>query len=233
MLLASASKWLYGAYVAQARKDLSTDDFRFLTMSAGYVYFASCASDDTVGTCAVAGSNGVYTPSADGKFFYSGSDMQQHGVIMGLGMMHAADVASAVESALGIKVQYGAPTLASSAYTTPAEYAKFLRKAMSGALQISALLGTNAVCTEPSTCATALYSPGPESWHYSLGHWVEDDPATGDGSFSSPGAYGFYPWISADRALYGIVAHVQADSGWASVQCGRKIRKAWLTGVTQ
>jgi hypothetical protein len=72
----------------------------------------------------------------------------------------------------------------------------------------------------------------PESWHYGLGHWIEDDPATGDGSFSSPGAFGFYPWISADRALYGVVARKSIGS-WRSVLCGRAIRKAWQTGVTQ
>ena len=39
-------------------------------------------------------------------------------------------------------------------------------------------LGTHAVCTNPATCANAEFAPSPpgESWHYSIGHWVEDDP---------------------------------------------------------
>ena len=80
-----------------------------------------------------------------------------------------------------------------------------------------------------------MYSPFPEQNHYSVGHWVEDDPVHGDGAFSSPGAFGFYPWISANRVAYGIVAreaHV-SKAGSDSVVCGRAIRKAWTTGVVQ
>jgi hypothetical protein len=80
-----------------------------------------------------------------------------------------------------------------------------------------------------------LYAPIPESesWHYSIGHWVEDDPVVGDGAFSSPGAFGFYPWVNATRSNYGILAR-KVDGGWyASAQCGRQIRKAWVTAVPQ
>ncbi|MBE7419399.1 MAG: hypothetical protein HS128_16975 [Ideonella sp.] len=45
MAIASASKWLYGAYVAQLRGGaLSDDDIRFLTFRSGYVRFDSCQS---------------------------------------------------------------------------------------------------------------------------------------------------------------------------------------------
>jgi hypothetical protein len=30
--------------------------------------------------------------------------------------------------------------------------------------------------------------------------------SVGDGAFSSPGAYGFYPWISTDKHYYGIIS---------------------------
>jgi hypothetical protein len=61
------------------------------------------------------------------------------------------------------------------------------------------------VCTNPRTCAQAVFAPLPpnESWHHSVGHWVEDDPVVGDGAFSSPGAFGFYPWVDASRTHYG------------------------------
>src|SRR5690606_17686590 len=103
-------------------------------------------------------------------------------------------------------------------------------------------LGHNPVCTDPSSCATALSSPAPEKWHYSLGHWVEDDPTTGDGAFSSPGAFGFYPWIDSSKTYYGILSRYDlANSGnpaatssyWKSVLCGRLIRKAWISGEAQ
>jgi len=81
----------------------------------------------------------------------------------------------------------------------------------------------------------ALFAPIPpsESWHYSVAHWVEDDPKVGDGAFSSPGAFGFYPWIDASKSYYGVVARAAPNGAWASVQCGRLIRKAWLVGKSQ
>jgi hypothetical protein len=114
---------------------------------------------------------------------------------------------------------------------------------MDDRLQLGRLLGKAAVCTNPLSCPReAVKTPIPEteSWHYSLGHWVEDDPAIGDGAFSSPGAFGFYPWISADKRFYGMVAREQrhgvmsGDPGdkpaVASVNCGRQIRAAWMDG---
>jgi len=97
-------------------------------------------------------------------------------------------------------------------------------------------LGTHAVCTNPATCPTALNTPSPanESWHYSVGHWVEDDPVVGAGAFSSAGAFGFYPWIDAGKARYGILARSSGTgSGFESVMCVRLIRKAYATAVVQ
>ena len=37
--------------------------------------------------------------------------------------------------------------------------------------------------------------------HSALGHWVEED-----GAYSSPGLYGFYPWIDHAQAWYGVIA---------------------------
>ena len=91
-------------------------------------------------------------------------------------------------------------------------------------------LGTHAVCTNPATCPTALNTPSPanESWHYSVGHWVEDDPVVGDGAF------GFYPWIDAGKARSGILARSSGTgSGFESVMCVRLIRKAYATAVVQ
>jgi hypothetical protein len=114
---------------------------------------------------------------------------------------------------------------------------------LEGQLQIAKLLGAHAVCTNPRTCpdgASRTPSPTNESWHYSIGHWVEDDPALGDGAFSSAGAFGFYPWISSDKQFYGIVARrgnlglfsgsASERPGMQSVACGRLIRAAWLDG---
>jgi len=108
-------------------------------------------------------------------------------------------------------------------------------------LKLGAQLAAASVCTNPATCPTAVYSPIPgssganESWHYGLAHWIEDDAVVGDGAFSSAGAFGFYPWIDATRTIYGVLARrgTAGNAGYNSAQCGRLIRKAWVTGVAQ
>jgi hypothetical protein len=62
----------------------------------------------------------------------------------------------------------------------------------------------------------------------------------GDGAFSSPGAFGFYPWVTADRQTYGLLAREERSGfitgdpgdrpGVMSVACGRLIRAAWNDG---
>ena len=98
-------------------------------------------------------------------------------------------------------------------------------------------LGSNAVCTNPSHCQSAINTPLPqtESSHFSLGHWVEDDPRVGDGAFSDPGLLGFYPWIDAGKTYYGLVARASKTPGAhvGSMQCGRLIRRAWMSGKAQ
>jgi hypothetical protein len=52
----------------------------------------------------------------------------------------------------------------------------------------------------------------------------------------SPGAFGFYPWIDSTKTWYGILAHYDNSGEGAyfdSVECGRLIRKAWITGAAQ
>jgi len=134
---------------------------------------------------------------------------------------------------------YGQAQPAGGGRSSAAAYGQFLQAVLRGELKIGALLGQHAVCTNPRTCSTAVSAPIPpqESWHYSIGHWVEDDPVVGDGAFSSPGAFGFYPWIDARRSHYGIVARVAMRHAGdedvdlrpsiKSVSCGRAIRSAW------
>ena len=97
------------------------------------------------------------------------------------------------------------------------------------------VLGTHAVCTNPDTCPAAVNAPSPpgDSWHYSIGHWVEDDPLTGDGAFSSAGAFGFYPWIDSTKTVYGVIARETLSGALTSVKCGRLIRRAWQKGSAQ
>jgi len=250
MQVASSSKWLYGAYVAELRQGQLTDeDIRFLNFRSGHTGFDLCLQGQTVAECqshqGTVIHNGAYTPAHDGKFLYSGGHMQKHATLpsVGLGPDDNTALAQHLMSRLGggMALSYTQPQLAGGVQTSASEYGKFLQRTVAGQLRIGSLLGTHAVCTNPLTCADALATPIPpqESWHYSLGHWVEDDPAVGDSAFSSPGAFGFYPWIDAGKQWWGVLArHATAGVDHAdpskrpyvqSLSCGREIRAAWVS----
>jgi hypothetical protein len=250
MLVASASKLIFGAYLVEKRAgQLTAADLKALRMMAGYTSFnySNCIKLlqvqqdlETVNECFEAGANETYTAANEGKFFYGGGHFQQHASIgLGLGSRNNASLHDEIAAQIGadIPFTYDSPQPAAGVRTSAAGYAVFLRKILGGQLRMRDFLGTQATCTNPNTCASAVSTPisSDESWHYSLAHWVEDDPDVGDGAFSSPGAFGFYPWIDASKTYYGILARY--DTGFAayveSVDCGRLIRKAWLTGVAQ
>jgi hypothetical protein len=203
-----------------------------------------------VDECVAYGNNGVHSDMTDGLFSYGGGHMEKHASLIGLGSQNDAGLADAIRSELGSDLTplvYSQPQLAGGVITNADTYAKFLRKLLSGELLMSAALGTHAVCTNPTTCAEALNTPVPEteSYHYSIGHWVEDDPNDGDGAFSSAGAFGFYPWIDASKSWYGIVARRDTTGtsdpgdpdagghGFDSARCGQLIRSAWIEGVAR
>jgi hypothetical protein len=236
--VASASKWLYASYVVQRHGGaLTADDYKYLNLQSGYSTFRECLRDQTVADCQTYQDNDVYTAEHDGKFFYGGGHMQKHATLLGLGGMNSELLSDEIRSQLGANVTlgYSNPQLAGGAYMSSSSYALVLRMMLSGQLRIGSMLGAKPVCTNRLTCASAVSAPIPlnESWHYSIGHWVEDDQAVGDGAFSSPGAFGFYPWIDASKTYYGVLARVGIVGAIDSVYCGRLIRKAWLTGVAQ
>ena len=236
MPIASASKLVYAAFVAQQRQGrLTDDDVRFLTFTSGYTQFRACRRGQTVDECDAMGRNGEHDPSTDGKFAYNGGHMQRHAVLDGLGPLDDAALARTINETLGTSFRYLQPQLAGGIVSSAADYGEFLRRIVGGQLQMKSLLGTHAVCTNPATCASAATSPFTAGdVHYSIGHWVEDD-AAGDGAFSSAGAFGFYPWISRDETTWGILARFapafgRAQAGVASMMCGRQIRAAWTSG---
>jgi hypothetical protein len=238
MPVASASKWIYGAYVAQVRGGaLTADDIRFLTLRSGYVDFDQCLPDQTVDECEAYGTNGGHEAADDGKFYYNGGHMEKHAADNGLGPLGDAALADAINGRLGTRFAYVQPQLPGGIVTDAADYGEFLRRIVAGELAMSQLLGADAVCTNPLACPQqAVYTPVPqENDHYSIGHWVEDDPRVGDGAFSSPGKFGFYPWISADRSLWGVIARrsnvADEQRGYESMLCARRIRASWIAGT--
>ena len=276
MAIASASKWIFGAYALEkldvsASNPLTPDEVEELNFTSGYDHMSdtSCFLADTVGGCFNAsnpagGFNSDRHSSDIGHFFYNGGHMQALATNnLGLGgdyisfIAPTPKLATDIETYVGqdLTLYYSNPSLAGGADTTPATYASFLRKILTGDLRMKDYLSADAVCAHAnsSDCPTAIYSPinqaapglpndvSDEAWHYSIGHWIEDDPTAGDGAFSSPGADGFYPWIDASKTYYGILARFDSDPTAApgkepyvlSVHCGRKMRKAWLTGKEQ
>lgn len=249
MQIASASKWVYASYVVQKRggaQQLTADDIDHLHFTSGRTHFKTlrCGRFASVGGC---DRDPEVDPKTVGQFDYSGGHMQHHAdVVMGLGAMKAEAFSSEVLSQLGADVGliYRAPQPAGGGYGTAAGYAVMLRKIVGGQLLMRDALGAHAVCASPTACRppdnTAVHSPVPSNmtWHYSIGHWVED----GDQAYSSPGAFGFYPWINHERDTYGIVARHEFKGllsasddlqrpAFKSVDCGRLIRKAWFSGA--
>ncbi|MBC7957828.1 MAG: hypothetical protein H7Y33_18415 [Cytophagales bacterium] len=242
MSIASASKWLYSAYVAERRSGmLSAQDIQFLTFNSGYTGLApigDCTPTDTIASCVARGDNDLQTPAHVDRFYYNGGHMQKHASLSGgmnLGAMDNAALAAELRRLLGsdISLSYSQPQPAGGVRTTASDYARFLRKLLNNQLHMAALLGSNKVCTNPATCPTALNTPITNglNWNYASGHWVEDDATRGDGAFSSAGAFGFYPWVDVSKTWYGIVARSDAFGGGnESADCGALIRKAWVTG---
>lgn len=236
MSIASASKWLYAAYYVQrTRGNLTAEDTKFLRFLSGYTGFLACLNlpGQTVGQCDSMGHNGDYNAQDDGKFFYSGGHMQQHAVRRGLGDMDNTALATEIKSQLGtdFAFSYVQPQLAGGGRTSGAEYGKILRKMLRGDLLIGDRLGEGSVCASETECPTKVQNspaPGGEAWRYSYGHWVEDPDTVSDGAFSSPGLFGFYPWIDKTRTWYGVVARYDLAGAIDSIYCGRLIRKAWV-----
>ncbi len=250
--IASASKLWWGAYVVERfASDPSQIDRAAMEMQSGRTNFGTCTGASTVADCcAKTGLAGSASTNCDviagdvGYFYYSGGHFEGYAQQLGLGSADDAALASAYTSVLGADLApaFTQPQPAGGMKMSASDYARFLRKILSGGLAIHDHLGGDAVCTLPGSCATAHYSPSPLAWHYSYGHWVEDEPGTGDGAFSSPGKFGFYPWIDATKHYYGIVAREDLSAGdgtaagapyYKSVLCGRAIRKAFFSGVAQ
>lgn len=246
--IASASKWLFGAYVLQTQgfdrvraTPALKDGLRFLSGNTDFRQLR-CLGKRTIGACWVAG-NGGEAPHPDartlGKFAYqSGHDQKLAAVDLGMGELNAQGLSQAYRQVLHLDSAFSMAgldlLLAGGMYGDAAGYGDFLRRLMRGELVMGQHLGEDAVCAQPKTCPQqAVESPVEstgEPWSYSYNHWVESEHAGTVDAYSSPGRYGFYPWISADKRLYGVLSrHDRGLRAYVeSVQCGRAIRKAYL-----
>lgn len=284
MPVASASKWLEGAYVAEVAAVQNGNTWSmpvavvpFLNFTSGYAnQVDGCnaqktgKSNPTVQDCLnqpgqIAGTtNGYRVQAYIGGFAYNSGHLEVlHGgadpsIATVIGGANDDDKMLADEKrnafakrGVTMNLQYFSPILAGGVATTAGDYAAFLRGLIntSNPLIMGRLLAPTAsdpyaVCTNPAdpACPSAKKSPlqGKESYHYSLAHWIEDDPQNGDGAYSSAGAYGFYPWVDASKTYAGVLARADTNHtandfqpGYRSQQCGMAIRQAFLNGVSQ
>lgn len=268
--IASAGKWLYGAYVLEKTGGSldATYDAPYLNFTSGHHALKTCIGK-TVGDCG-ADRNNPQTTADAGKFHYESGHMQAHAAkdargLLAIKTLKAAQLGPAIGSKLNISgLKYSGVVLAGDANLDSVNYTQFLRQILNGTLKMKGFLGTAAVCASDDEgfgnnrvryCGTegrnvALFSPphlndqlnagnpnasgakwaaNGERWQYSVGHWVEKD-----GTYSSPGAFGYYPWIDKDKKWYGVLARYEFGNLLAyqkSVVCGRAVRNAWLYPV--
>ena len=251
MNLASASKWPFGAYVVERYAGMPpTETGDALLMLTGYKPFNQllCKLAATVKGCFNMIGNHTQDPDVVGEYYYSGGNSQYAAatpMLLGLGDYTTAQLNAEIQTTIGTTMSYRYPAIAAGMEGSAAEYAEFLKKLMqspvNGGLVMHDELGVDVVDTLPCPPGEANCSPaGSVPWHYGYHYWIEDNTISGalpngttvgpgDGAYSSGGAYGFYPWISADLGSYGIVAR-RALLGTAyqdSTVCGQAIRYAY------
>ncbi|MCP5433623.1 MAG: hypothetical protein H6923_10180 [Alphaproteobacteria bacterium] len=250
--LASASKWIFAAYVLERYNGLpggasGADIVDALNMKLGYTNLNDllCEFTLTVKQCFTIISNDDYDSAADGHFFYNsghGQYVAQSTSHLNLPTKTRSTLFSAVDAQLnlGSSFSYSNLPLSSGLAANAADYAAFLQTLMTGGYVLSDYLSYSPVATYPCDTGLSGCTPlGSVDFHYSLHHWIEDNTggtlaggktlAAGDGAHSSPGAFGFYPWITADMQYYGIISVKNAAGGFNdTVPCGQAIRAAFL-----
>ncbi|MGH8397531.1 MAG: hypothetical protein ACRETA_04720 [Gammaproteobacteria bacterium] len=251
-------------YVVQNRggvANLTSADIAFLTFTSGYTYMGSDAQSVTC-TAPTSGADSInycltllsstpgeffdsQDPSAVGVFDYDSGHEENHAGQFEpeINALNVSNLGSAIAAGLGVSgvtLNYHQPLWAGGIYANANDYTVILRAVLGGQLYMLGALGTDAVCAWTGPGCNAANSPQfSEHWHYSIGHWVEDDYALGDdGAFSSPGAFGFDPWVESNKNYYGVISRA-APSGtgnqnrWQSAQCAHELHAAWESGVQQ
>lgn len=193
-------------------------------------------------------------PADVGHFHYDSGHMEVHARdfanLGGLnGTIAALNTAIVGTIMAGSAAQYSQPLLAGGLYLSANDYSVFLMAVVNGAPFLD-YLGTYEVCANPGqdystqlvngvagphTC-DSTYSPiTQERWKYSMGHWVESDPATnGDGAYCSPGSFGFTPCITHDKQMWSVLSRKgNPGQGYDGARCERLIRTAYILGCRQ
>lgn len=103
------------------------------------------------------------------------------------------------------------PRVSGSAQSNLRDYARILQTLLRGGeIDGVRILSEQAVAdmfVDQTVGLPVRYTPATsENWGYGFGGWVSNTDTEGNTTeFTSPGAFGFTPWIDLDRGLFGIV----------------------------
>ncbi|MBN8227773.1 hypothetical protein JYK02_09650 [Corallococcus macrosporus] len=250
MPIASASKWLYaGAYVqSRGYANLTPDEKKRLNFTSGYVDERRTLCGDagtTVSECYGPAYKDVsYRLLQNGRFFYDGGHMQKLalddiGARKGTGLLSVMDW---LNNKLGTTLPESDSDVAVAGgfSASAAQYRVFLTKLINDQYVLSSLLTVDAVPAWPGGPGVSSTPWSGGEAYYGLGHWIEGEVRNGAWTVtghSSPGAFGFYPWVNAARTQYMVLARNRQlfgdEEGEKSRACAQAIRKAYGLGVPQ
>lgn len=164
VVFASASKWLYAAYVLQKRGSdaaLTANDIKFLTFQSGYTNVGNsgfCANTTSINDCLALPNATLLSPQFVGIFFYDGGHMQNHAgqfepeinSLLSTATI-GAPLASYMQGINGLNLGTGMvltqPLMAGGYYGRVSAYVKFLQGILNSSLAMGGSLGHHAVCT--------------------------------------------------------------------------------------
>jgi hypothetical protein len=250
MPLASASKWLYASAYVQSKgyANLTPAEKKRLNFTSGFLERNDVPCNDpgtSISACYGASYKDVsYRILQDGNFFYDGGHMQKlamedMGARLGTGL---ASVVDWLNNQLDTSLPQtpGAVAVAGGFWGSAAQYRVFLQKLLTNQYAMSSRLTADTV---------PAYAGGPgvtyTPWtsgraDYGLGHWLERESFGGlwlVTGHSSPGKFGFYPWVDADKSQYMLLARARfngaGSEGELSRACAHAIRKAYVSGTPQ
>lgn len=251
MPLASASKWLYASAYLQSKGylNLGADEKKGLNFTSGFLEGntnATCGdAGTTVSACYGPDYKAVaYDDSQNGSFFYGGGHMQKlalddMGARTGTGL---ASVVDWLNGQLGTSFPQssGAVAVAGGFWGSAAHYRVFLQKLLTNQYAMSVRLNADAVPAYPGGPGVA-YTPWVTGQaYYGLGHWLERESVNNVWTVtghSSPGMFGFYPWVEAGKGQYMLLARSRTlttgGEGEMSRACAHRIHDAYQSGVPQ